>query len=59
MHLESICVFYYYKLFAPTCLGLSEPLLGGGNQIQEKTYMKTLVFTCSSDKPEYVAENNM
>ena len=29
MHLESICVFYYYKLFAPTCLDLSEPLSGG------------------------------
>ena len=36
MHLESICVFYYYKLFAPTCLGLSEPLLGGGESNTRK-----------------------
>lgn len=47
MHLEAICVFYYYKLFAPTCLGLSEPL-SGGIKYKKKTYMKTLVRISTS-----------
>jgi hypothetical protein len=47
MHLESICVFYYYKLFAPTCLGLSEPS-SGRIKYKGKKYMKTLVRISTS-----------